>query len=234
MATTLDILSEVCRPPHELVCAAAELFFPDSPSPTEQFSDEEPPHWGNRKEKWTIDGLLGRYDADTTKITIYNKGIEYAATRIGTMPERLKYVVRLHEWSHAVFHLGLDSEMRTELSKASHKGEEVLIRSIANELTETYRSTDDYVHEQIAQAMTKLALVELSKKVTYDESKTICSELSKTFEQLMDRQPRQYRLSKLKHLESQQLRRRVRDFIQLTRAAKLRAEQQTWDTLMAW
>lgn len=50
----------------------------------------------------------------------------------------------------------------------------------------------------------------------------------------MDRQPRQYRLSKLKHLESQQLRRRVRDFIQLTRAAKLRAEQQTWDTLMAW
>lgn len=234
MADVLEALSQVCQPPFQLVSAEAGLVFATSLAAGERSTDEDPPDWGKRDEGWTIDGLLGLYSAEKREITIYSKGITHAATQLGTTPARLEYVVRLHEWGHAVFHLGVDQGKSFELAKASLANDASVERLTAQKLTETYQSVDHHVHEQMAQALTKLALQDLVQKATIAEAKAACSRLSDTFEALMRRQPPAYRLDKLDHLGHEQLQRRVRDVIRLVRDAKLGADRQTWDTLMAW
>jgi hypothetical protein len=234
MADVLEVLSQVCQPPFQLVGAAAGLVFATSLSAGERATDEDPPDWGKRDEGWTIDGLLGLYDADRREITILTKGIAHAAAQLSTTPERLTYVVRLHEWGHAVFHLGVDQAKSADLAQASLANDPSVERLTARKLTDTYRSVDHHVHEQIAQALCWLALEDLGKKATIAEAKTACGRLSDTFETLMRRQPPAYRLDKLDHLGHEQLQRRVRDVIRLVRDASVRADQETWDTLMSW
>jgi len=237
MADVLEVfeaLSQVFRPRAQLVSAAAGLVFASSLSAGERSTDEDPPEWDKRDEGWTIDGLLGLYVAEKREITIFTKGIAHAAAQLGTTPGRLEYVVRLHEWGHAVFHLGVDQGTSFELAKAGLANDPSVERLTAQKLTETYRSVDDHVHEQIAQALTKLALDELSRKATIEDAKAACSRLSDTFEALMRRQPPAYQLDKLGHLGREQLQRRVSDVIGLVRGAKLGADRKTWDTLMSW
>jgi hypothetical protein len=49
--------------------------------------------------------MLGRYDSSLQTITVYTKGVELVAGWLGVPEERLKYIVRIHEWGHAVLHL---------------------------------------------------------------------------------------------------------------------------------
>lgn len=230
----LEALSQVHQPPFQLVSSAAGLVFAMSMSPGEQLTEDDPPEWGKRDEGWTIDGLLGVYVADEREITIFSKGIKHAAAQLGTTPERVEYVVRLHEWGHAVFHLGVNQHKSAELAKASLTNDPSMERLTAQELTDTYRSVDPYVHEQIAQALSWLALEELRNKATIDKAKAACAKLSDTFGMLMRRQPSQYRLDSLRHLGQDQLRRRVHDVIRLVRDEALRADRETWETLMSW
>ncbi|MER9255392.1 hypothetical protein NKI59_27030 [Mesorhizobium sp. M0598] len=234
MDDVLEALSQVHQPPFQLVSAVAELVFAISMSPGERSTDEDPPDWRKRDEGWTIDGLLGVYVADKREITIFAKGIKHAAAQLGTTPSGLEYVVRLHEWGHAIFHLGVDRVKSAELAKASLTNDASAEQVTGQRLTDTYGSVDPYVHEQIAQALAWLALEELRSKATIDKAKTACARLSDTFEMLMRRRPPQYRLDSLRHLERDQLRRRVCGVIRLIRDAGVRADRETWDTIMPW
>src|SRR5690606_38158045 len=152
MLDELRALSEACEPPFQLVCAAAGLVFSTSLPVRERDTNEEPPDWNKRDAGWTIDRLLGPYDPDNREITIYNKGVEHAVKQLDTTTERLRYVVRLHEWSHAVFHVGVDREKAHELAKASLADDKAAEQQMVQTLTEAYQSTAYHVHEQIAQA----------------------------------------------------------------------------------
>ena len=56
--------------------------------------DAEPPGWADREERWSIDELLGVYDPKQLEITIFAKGIEYAAQKMAASPDAIRYLVR--------------------------------------------------------------------------------------------------------------------------------------------
>jgi hypothetical protein len=196
-------------------------------------SHDVPPGWDKRAEGWTIDELLGCYDALEQKITIFDKGVKHAAGQLGSSPNHLEYVVRIHEWAHAIFHLGVTAERSAALAKASVDNDEELMRVATKELTRSYLSVDSYVHEQIAQAITWLALGTLRAKATVVEAKQTCELLCETFGKLARRQPPEYQLDHL-HLADDRLRSRLRAVIQPIRNGDVRGNRRTWDTIMPW
>jgi hypothetical protein len=46
--------------------------------PSEIDTDDHPPGWARRKEIWTIDELLGAYEAEKRQIKIFTKCVEHA------------------------------------------------------------------------------------------------------------------------------------------------------------
>ena len=120
------------------------------------------------------------------------------------------------------------------LAKAFLDNDPSLERNTASGLTVVYSSVDTYVHEQIAQIITRLVLEELGAKASVEGAKIACANLSKTFEKLMRRQPPQYRIDNLQHLEATQLQNRLRALIGLIRNGDVRGTRLVWDTVMRW
>ncbi|MEJ2373841.1 MAG: hypothetical protein P8Y71_00005 [Pseudolabrys sp.] len=229
------VMSQVFKSPVPLVCGEVALYFAISLQPLElPPTDVDPPGWDRRDELWTIDELLGHYQADKREITLFNRGIRHVAGKLQADPEVVKYLVRIHEYAHAVFHIGVDRTTSARLAEAYVKGNPALERDTASALTAAYSSVDTFVHEQIAQLVTILALKGLELKASGCAAKTACTALSQTFEKLMRRQPPQYRLDGLAHLKPDKLRNRLRAFISLTRSGDVRATRRSWDTLMFW
>lgn len=163
---TLEILSE-CYP---VVCTAmsqaTDRFFCNYPKYKE--SDETPPAVRNNRGKWTdirpdFDGLLGEYDPP--QITIYRKAIAAVANEFDLHPGRLKRLVDLHEWGHALHHLG--SSSRTHVFSASVKAKK----------SKNFRETSEELKEQIAQLATLLTLRSLAEDVRHEKSKKFYEEL---------------------------------------------------------
>lgn len=234
MFTMLEALSQMIKPAHQLVSAQTGLVLATALQPGEIKSDDDPPGWDKREENWTIDELLGQYDAQAREITIFTKGIAYVAQRMGALQEHVNYIVRIHEWAHANFHLGVTLETSMELAKASLRDDEALLRIAAEDLTEKYRSVDSYVHEQIAQSVTWLALEELRAQATADKAKQACAQLCEAFTALTRRQPAAYQVDHLQHLAHDQLRSRLRRVIDLIRNGDVRGDRKIWDTIMPW
>ena len=142
--------------------------------------------------------------------------------------------MRIHEWGHAGFHLGVDQAKSAELAKAYLSDDESVSRATRNKLTSIYSSVDSHVHEQIAQSITWLCLQKLRIGATAEDAKKACALLLDTFNALTLRQPKQYRLDKIQHLEPAQLQLRLRALIGLIRDGGVRGDQKTWDTIMPW
>ncbi|MDZ4736860.1 MAG: hypothetical protein SGJ07_10990 [Rhodospirillaceae bacterium] len=234
MDELMTALSQIYRPPGQLTGATAGLVFATAMLPGEQTSEDDPPEWDRREEGWTIDGLLGCYDASSSMITIFKKGIDFAAPQIGTTAELLTIIVRLHEWAHATFHLGVDQATSTSLAKASLGNGTLQIEDTCCAMTQAYQAADSYVHEQIAQVLTRLALDDLLVGASVEQAKNSCTEAIAVFERLMRRQPEQYSLDWVKRLEMDRLRNRLRGFIALTRRRQIEPLRQVWDTVMPW
>ena len=106
----MDFVSEVRRTSFNVIQEAInfELSFSSRDFPSEVFSKKEPPiPLGDRTDGIVIDGALGLYDSSTKKITVFPKGIKRAAEILKASPNDLKQIVLLHEWAHALLHLGL-------------------------------------------------------------------------------------------------------------------------------
>jgi hypothetical protein len=234
MFAMLEALSQMIKPPHQLVSAQTGLFIPTALQPGESPSEDDPPGWDKREENWTIDELLGQYEAQQREITIFTKGIEHAAPQLATTPSCLEYIVRIHEWAHANFHLGVTPERCVEITKADLRNDEDLLRIAGDGLTADYTSVDPYVHEQIAQSVTWLALEDLRAQAKADKTKEACARLCETFTALTQRQPAVYQVDHLLHLEREQLRNRLRAVIDLIRNGDVRAYRKAWDTIMPW
>jgi hypothetical protein len=93
MDEKLKMLQEIFPSPSLVVKDATGLVFASDIQPYEQSTEDDPPEWYERDERWTIDGLLGRYDAAEQRITIFKKGIEFAAPIVGLLPDSLEMIV---------------------------------------------------------------------------------------------------------------------------------------------
>jgi hypothetical protein len=230
----IEALSQVMKPPYILSSDQAGLVFFHSMLPDEAFSDLDPPGWAGRNDRWSIDGLLGLYDSKLQKITIFSKGIDFVAEKLNVPAEGLKYIVRIHEWGHGVFHLGLDPASAGSLTSVDLASSTPLREVMLASATNIYQDVDDFVHEQIAQAITFLALEGLRRGATMEESRRACSSLIETFTALTSRQARKYRLDDLSHLETLRLGERLRDVVRLIRSKAVQGDEKTWNTLMGW
>lgn len=231
----LDLLSKICKPPHQLVTGEIGLDFVIGLCPKESSTDDDPPDWEERDELWGIDNFLGKYSAKERQIIIFDKAIDFVSAKLNVNSSRLKYIVRLHEWSHAAFHIAVCQEERYILAKLLSEEDEEKIDTHSKKLLCAYNSTDSYVHEQFAQALTYLALNRLYSDSTLDEARKICESLQDLFQTLMKHQRCSYRLDdRLFNLENEELGKRLGSIIPLLRSGKVRGDQETWDTIIAW
>ena len=231
----IEVCSEILRPAYLLVQQASGFQFAGGPlMPSEHSSDEEPPEWAMRDERWTIDGLLGCYHANQQRITIFNKGIEVIAPKFGLQPEFLEMIVKVHEYGHSIFHLGMMQPEITSILGMPPQGKEHMVSDTLRMRTETYNEVARYVHEQIAQGITKIALINLRASATKKQSRNVCDKMIEAFNALMRRQPEEYRLDHVAHLTHEQLGKRLHKFIVLTHRGALTPDRGVWDTIMAW
>jgi hypothetical protein len=230
----IEALSQVMKQPYMLVSDQAGLVFPHSMLPDEVVSDIDPPGWAGRDERWSIDGLLGLYDSKLRKITIFSKGIDFVAEKLNVSADWLNYIVRIHEWGHGVFHLGVDPASARSLTSMDPASDTPLREVVLASATNIYQDVDDFVHEQIAQAITFLALEGLHRGATMEESRRACSSLIEMFNALTSRQAPKYRLDDLSHLETLRLSERLRDMVRLIHSKAVHGDEKTWNTLMGW
>ena len=168
-------------------------------------------------------------------IIIYRKAIDFVSAQMKVDKKRLEYIVRLHEWSHAAFHLTVTQEESGDLARSSVEDDQQAIDAHLAVLLRAYQSVEPYVHEQVAQVLTYLMLDRLVQEATLDEAEKACKSLQEIFQVLMSRQPRRYQLKKsLLDLDPQVLARRLRTIIPLLRAGKIRGDSETWDKIVAW
>jgi hypothetical protein len=231
----IEVCSEILRPAYLLAHQASGFQFVGGRlMPSEHSSDEEPPEWPMRDERWTIDGLLGCYDASQQRITIFNKGIEVIAPKFGLQPELLEMIVKVHEYGHSIFHLGMMQPEIISILGMPPQGKGHMIADILRMRTETYNEVPRYVHEQIAQSITKIALINLRASATKEQSRNVCDKMIEAFNALMHRQPEEYRLDHVAHLTDEQLGERLHKFIVLMHRGALIPDRGVWDTIMAW
>jgi len=231
----IEVCSEVLRPAYLLAQQASGLQFACGPlMPSEYSSDEEPPEWAMRDERWTIDGLLGCYDASQQRITIYNKGVDVIAPKFGLQSEFLKMIVKVHEYGHSTFHLGMLQPEIISILGIPPQDKNHMIADTLRMRTDTYNEVARYVHEQIAQSITKIALINLRDSATKQQSRNVCDKMIEAFNALMRRQPEEYRLDHVAHLTDEQLGDRLHKFIVLSHRGALTPDRDVWDTIMAW
>jgi hypothetical protein len=154
-------------------------------------SDDDPPIISERKGEWIelyppdYERLLGQYSGKNTEIILFTKGIEWLANKMNLHPSHLEKIVKLHEYAHALHHLGsgdLIIEKGVELAriwKAKHR---------------CFQAAPSDFKEQIAQVTTLLAIRHRRGEVQLQESKDFFSGLEDIFIQLMRNQSEPYRL----------------------------------------
>jgi hypothetical protein len=158
--------------------------------PFEVFSNQRPTYANSKSDDLApIDALYGIYEPKDLEITIFVENIKADAHRF-----RLRYadflsVVRLHEYAHAIVHLGIDCGEIIQ----NGIGNRTYWDSFRKMRDEAFAALDRPSHEFLAQAITLACLAS-------DSSETAFQGTIGTFDEIEDRQPRIYRLSKkLKH-----------------------------------
>lgn len=119
-----------------------------------------------------IDGLLGEYRSSSQEIIIYKKAISLFAGKLGIDNSIVEYIVRVHEYSHALFHLGNDSsKIISDIDKFNLERNNI------------YNSLTEQSHEFIAQSLTYAALFNGK-----------CWKETDAFKKMMEKQPEIYRV----------------------------------------
>ena len=166
-----------------------------------EINNTDAPVWKQpHNNEWTIniDDLLGKYEPALRKITLYDNNIKAGAKSLKCQYKALKYVVKLHEYAHAIVHLGITDKERGKFKfgKLSSKNMDKINASIDKEL-----------HEVFAQIITYNYL-----KKTYDgnRERSISQDASMkpkldAFEKLEEHQSYEYRLGKLKKVDFKEL-----------------------------
>ena len=159
------------------------LFGPQPPK--EIFTTQLPPiKIDIENDPIPIDGVLGLYVPSTREIWIYVEMIREVAQHLRISPDDLQFKVRLHEYAHAMVHLGIEPweqffDQPPSFSADEYGDWEGFLKS---RLDLFCNKIDDTFHELLAQSFAWCLL-------DGDEPRR------HTFVKLMGRQPEHYHLS---------------------------------------
>lgn len=124
--------------------------------PAEIFSDERPTYRPSDSEDdlAPIDILYGCYDRSALRITIFAKNIEADASKFSDGPDDLLTVVRIHEYAHAMVHLGIHNGYVTSRLKELGPDGATDWESFRSKRDQAFSVIDEGSHEFLAQAIT--------------------------------------------------------------------------------
>jgi hypothetical protein len=166
-------------------------------APVERYSKSTPvyaPRSPAEDEGWRpIDVLYGSYNPRTRSIEIYVDNIVRDAAQYGEYADVLQ-IVRLHEYAHAIVHLGVRLDQIAAVLGSIGKAGVTDWDAFVENRTRAYEAIDIASHEFLAQAITIAWIASLP-----DESHR--QRLRATFEALEKKQPPEYVVSDdLKHI----------------------------------
>lgn len=132
----INRLSEILLPlPYETLNQLTELEFGYGQFPKGPLvSQTQPPLLEEYEngEIIPIDGILGQYDPKLKEITIFQKGMDWACEKLEVNSSWLEQVVKYHEWSHAILHLGKDTKGNSCKLGVYNRVELHLLETLAN------------------------------------------------------------------------------------------------------
>jgi len=225
--TLLDVSAQVMRPPSEIIESGVDhqWTFAMGHAPSEKSSEADPPiRLTDVTDGITIDGLLGLYNPSTQEITIFRKGISHVAEILKVSPKDLTQVVQLHEWGHALLHLGLEKADRMSVPGDESRWAERLAR-----LNIWFNALDANLHESLAQLLTREGLRWLREKATIPEAQAKIDQIEAVFKQLMRRAPSAYRIDKYDSAPKN----RIIGSVRLLKSGGLTGAD-AWDTVVRW
>ena len=223
----VDALVEVLKPPFQVVQAVVEQrwTFPINHYPGEQQSDEEPPiRLGERAEVFPIDGLLGIYSAERQEITIFMRGIKDVATRLGLREQDVTIIVRLHEWAHALLHLGLPDTERVRVTR-----DEAVWPDTVAAATAWFDLQEVGLHERLAQLIVHHGLTSLRSAAVAPAAQNALDRVAAAFEKVTRHAPSEYQIEKYTSVS----RRKVVTSIELLKFGGI-VGLPAWDTVITW
>ena len=224
------ILGEVYKPPYQTLSKVLEgkYSFAVGACPSEVTTDDDPPiRIEKNQEIIPVDGVLGLYDPEKRCITIYQKGIREVAQTLSSKEEDLELIVRLHEFTHAMLHMGLT---RSE-SQLVAEGKFENLDAFFDGSRKNFESIDIYVHEVVAQLLTRMALAQLGQDAQSKEAVQILERINITFSDLMHRQPLEYNIhDDYKDVSDS----RVTKAFDLLHRVQLPGKQDLFQTVMQW
>jgi len=187
----IEAVSQVLRPAYQLIPGVLghQYNFAIGFGPSEHTTDEEPPRrLGPREEIIPIDEYLGLYEPADRKITLFSQGIHDTAERLNCNPMHLNQIVKLHEYAHALLHLGLTAEQRQQIVKNPQESD------VFCACTALFQNIDNVLHENLAQLLTLHALQKSANDATIPQAQKTLAKIIDTFHALAQRQPNEYRI----------------------------------------
>lgn len=163
---------------HLSSCSPSESYSREIPALSREFSDGE---------YLPIDALFGNYNHRTRRILIYYRSIEKYRSAFEGSFEDILHIVRLHEFAHALVHLGIRVIYRDQVLYDLNAIDRTNWRKFLRTRSDAFTGTDSGSHEFIAQGLTYagiLALPEVERNRLID-----------VFHRIELRQPDEYKLS---------------------------------------
>jgi hypothetical protein len=187
--------------------------------------DDPPLELSEGAEIIPIDESLGLYSPDSQEIIIFQKGIQRASDILRVNPEHINIVVRLHEWAHAILHLGVAEDDRLKIVEDDSHWNIVL-----NASTKLFKEMEHGLHELLAQTLTLYCIQYLKQASRTDQGKDASGRIEYTFHHLASRQPPEYRIHDLLNVP----RARILRSIGLLRNRFLVGKVEPWKTVVTW
>lgn len=222
----VDVLDQIFKDPGRVIQQELDSrwAFAVRHEPSEDSSDDGPPlQIKDEAELLTIDGMLGQYDPDTQKITIFSKGIDCVAKILSARPEHLRLVVRLHEWAHALLHIGMEEGDRLSVTKDDSLWPEYLKRAANG-----FRGFDTTLQERIPQLLTHHGLHSL-RDAAQPKARSVLDRIIRTFEKLARRSAPEYQIDDYVSVPKE----RLAKSIGLLKNGTLIGVE-AWETVITW
>lgn len=192
----MEMLGQVEQNPfcltHPAVILQGVMGLSMTPSgPVEFFSDDRPISSSKQQsdDLIPIDEVLGRYISKERKIEIFKKNIEhYEKTVFLCYNKELEYLVRIHEYAHALVHLGTSFEVDRSLLLEYPQGEKTNWTEFEDKRDQLFSAVDTQSHEFLAQILTWSTIKALTANPRTEALRDV-------FLALMEKQPEDYRVS---------------------------------------
>jgi hypothetical protein len=222
-----DICVQVRRPPWHIVEEAVDNHwtFPVIHRPSEEESNKQPLlGLSKHPDEIAIDGLLGLYTPSTHGITIFRRGISRVAEILKASKDDLTQIVQLHEWAHALLHIGLEREDCVSVARDQSQWAERI-----GWMDKWFNGLDPVLHERLAQVLTHRGLLCLKNQASIPEARASVDRLIGVFERLMRRSPSAYRIDKFVDIPKN----RIISSICLLKSGGLIGAD-AWETVVTW